>query len=163
MNKLFVDDLVERLEYGFGSVKVYTQDVVKKVLRDRSEYLNFPMISFEHTDDSSFYVDISESKFLNDPSHAGTWIVGSNYDEIAFIVNLKNWNGSLLEIDALEIRDELRGQGFGSNVISVIESVAEQYFDSIVVSPFDTDAQNFWNKMDYEEGYNGYWVKKLNN
>lgn len=161
MNKLFIDDLVERLEFVFDTVTVNTQDEVRKVLVESKEYDRFPMISYEHTRDSIFEVEISESKFLNDLSHIGTWIMGTNQDDLIFILNLKS-KGSVLEIDAFEIRDELRGQGLGSNILSVIESVAEQYYSSIIVSPFDTTAINFWEHMEYEEDKNGnYWTKQL--
>ena len=95
MNKLFVDDLIERLEYGFDNVLEHTQDEVKRILIDTKESSFFPMVSYEHTDDSNFDVDISESKFLNDPAHKGTWIVGMNDDELIFLLNLKKKNGSI--------------------------------------------------------------------
>jgi GNAT superfamily N-acetyltransferase len=134
---------------------------VRKELVETKEYDRFPMISYEHTRDSIFEVEISESKFLNDLSHIGTWIMGTNEDELIFILNLKS-KGDILEIDAFEIRDELRGQGLGSNILAVIESVAEQYYNAIAVSPFDTDAQNFWECMEYEEWRDGYLIKQLN-
>ena len=162
MNKLFIDDLVERLEFEFDTVTVNTQDEVRKELVETKEYDRFPMISYEHTRDSIFEVEISESKFLNDLSHIGTWIMGTNEDELIFILNLKS-KGNVLEIDAFEIWDEFRGQGLGSNILSAIESVAEQYYSSIIVSPFDTTAINFWEHMEYEEwGNQGYFIKKLN-
>lgn len=160
MNKLFIDDLVERLEFEIDTVTVNTQDEVRKTLVETKEYDRFPMISYEHTRDSIFEVEISESKFLNDLSHIGTWIMGTNEDELVFILNLKS-NGSVLEIDAFEVRDELRCQGLGTNILSIVESVAEQYYSSIIVSPFDTSAINFWEHMEYEEGKNGYWTKQL--
>lgn len=160
MNKLFIDDLVERLEFEIDTVTVNTQDEVRKTLVETKEYDRFPMISYEHTRDSIFEVEISESKFLNDLSHIGTWIMGTNEDELVFILNLKS-NGSVLEIDAFEVRDELRCQGLGTNILSIVESVAEQYYSSIIVSPFDTSAINFWECMEYEEDKNGYWTKQL--
>lgn len=161
MNKLFIDDLVERLEFEIDTVTVNTQDEVRKAIVETKEYDRFPMISYEHTRDSIFEVEISESKFLNDLSHNGTWIMGTNQDDLIFILNLKS-NGNVLEIDAFEVRDELRGQGLGANILSVVESVAEQYYSSIIVSPFDTTAINFWERMEYEEDKNGcYWIKQL--
>lgn len=161
MNKLFIDDLVERLEFEIDTVTVNTQDEVRKAIVETKEYDRFPMISYEHTRDSIFEVEISESKFLNDLSHNGTWIMGTNQDDLIFILNLKS-NGNVLEIDAFEVRDELRGQGLGANILSVVESVAEQYYSSIIVSPFDTTAINFWERMEYEEDKNGcYWTKQL--
>lgn len=161
MNKLFIDDLVERLEFEIDTVTVNTQDEVRKAIVETKEYDRFPMISYEHTRDSIFEVEISESKFLNDLSHNGTWIMGTNQDDLIFMLNLKS-NGNVLEIDAFEVRDELRGQGLGANILSVVESVAEQYYSSIIVSPFDTTAINFWERMEYEEDKNGcYWTKQL--
>lgn len=161
MNIFFIADLVERLGFGLDTIVKGTQNTVKSKLLELNEYDRFPMISYEHTNDSNFDVNISESNFLNNISHSGTWIIGMNEDEIAFILNLKN-KGNILEIDTLEIRDELRGQGLGSNIVSVIESVAEQYFASVIVSPFDTDSMNFWNHMEYDDWKNGYLIKKLN-
>ena len=161
MNKLFVDDLVERLGYEFDDVTVNTQDEVRKTIVEMKEYDAFPMICYEHTRDSDFDVEISESKFLNDLAHVGTWIIGINEDEIVFLLNLKDRGKSVLEIDTLEVNGEMHGLGIGANVVATIESVAEDYYDKIVVSPFDTDAQNFWRKMEYEEDRNGNFVKKV--
>lgn len=162
MNTFFIADLVERLGFELDTIVKGTQNTVKSKLLELNEYDRFPMISYEHTNDSNFDVDISESNFLNNISHSGTWIMGINDDEVIFIVNLKNKNNSVLEIDALEIRDELRGQGLGSDIVSVIESVAGQYYTSICVTPFDTDAENFWKCIGYEEWVNDYLIKKLN-
>jgi hypothetical protein len=71
-------------------VTVNTQDEARKELVETKEYDRFPMISYEHTRDSNFDVEISESKFLNDLSHIGTWIMGTNEDELIFMLNLKS-------------------------------------------------------------------------
>ena len=163
MNKLFIDDLVERFGFELDTVLDGSQDGVKSKLIELGECEHFPMVCYEHTNDSSFDVDISESNFLNGIAHVGTWIMGLNEDEVIFVLNLKNKNNSVLEIDAFEIRDELRGQGLGANIVAVIESVAEQYYNAICVSPFDTDAENFWVKMGFQEWRgDGYLIKKLN-
>ncbi len=161
MNKLFIDALVERMGYEFDDVSVNTQDEVRKTIVEMKEYDAFPMVCYEHTNDSNFEVEISESKFLNDLSHEGTWIMGINEDEIVFLLNLKDMGKSILEIDTLEVNDEMRGLGIGANIIATIESVAEDFYDKIVVSPFDTDAQNFWRKMEYDEDKNGIFEKEV--
>lgn len=161
MNKLFIDALVERMGYEFDDISVNTQDEVRKTIVEMKEYDAFPMICYEHTNDSNFEVEISESKFLNDLSHEGTWIMGINEDEIVFLLNLKDMGKSILEIDTLEVNDEMRGLGIGANIIATIESVAEDFYDKIVVSPFDTDAQNFWRKMEYDEDKNGIFAKEV--
>ena len=148
MNKLFIDALVERMGYEFDDISVNTQDEVRKTIVEMKEYDAFPMICYEYTNDSNFEVEISESKFLNDLLHEGTWIMGINEDEIVFLLNLKDMGKSILEIDTLEVNSEMRGLGIGANIIATIESVAEDFYDKIVVSPFDTDAQNFWRKME---------------
>lgn len=161
MNKLFIDALVERMGYEFDDISVNTQDEVRKTIVEMKEYDAFPMVCYEHTNDSNFEVEISESKFLNDLSHEGTWIMGINEDEIVFLLNLKDMGKSILEIDTLEVNDEMRGLGIGANIIATIESVAEDFYDKIVVSPFDTDAQNFWRKMEYDEDKNGIFAKEV--
>lgn len=161
MNKLFIDALVERMGYEFDDISINTQDEVRKTIVEMKEYDAFPMICYEHTNDSNFEVEISESKFLNDLSHEGTWIMGINEDEIVFLLNLKDMGKSILEIDTLEVNDEMRSLGIGANIIATIESVAEDFYDKIVVSPFDTDAQNFWRKMEYDEDKNGIFAKEV--
>lgn len=161
MNKLFIDALVERMGYEFDDISVNTQDEVRKTIVEMKEYDAFPMICYEHTNDSNFEVEILESKFLNDLSHEGTWIMGINEDEIVFLLNLKDMGKSILEIDTLEVNSEMRGFGIGANIIATIESVAEDFYDKIVVSPFDTDAQNFWRKMEYDEDKNGIFEKEV--
>lgn len=163
MNKFFIDDVIERLETVSDTIHVCEQCDVLDYIKD-FDYKNgcscFPMICFEETNDSSFKVDPSESKFLNDPEHRGTWIIGSDGGIISFIMCLKS-QGAALYIDTFETNKDLRGQGIAGNVIAVVESVAEQYFKYLLVSPFDTDAISFWEHMEYVEGKNGYWAKEL--
>ena len=121
----------------------------------------FPMVCHEYTEDSNFEVSINETKFLNAKTHRGHWIVGMNDDEIVFICNL-NAYGMRLDIDTLEVNKDYRGNGLGGNIVAVIESVAEHYYSEISASPFDTEAGNFWNYMDYLEWRDGNLVKPLN-
>lgn len=160
MNNLFIDDLVERLEDEFESVKVCTQKEVKSLLMEMRMCDKFPMICYEYTEDSGFMTDISESKFLTDSIHSGTWIVCINDDIIECIINLNSYNGNL-EIDTMEINEDKRGFGLGSNVVSIVESVAETYYKTMMVSPYDTSAINFWEHMEYSEWRNGYIFKRL--
>lgn len=161
MNKLFVDDLVERFEDVFDVVNVWNQKSVRDwFILEGEQYLYFPMTCFEHTDDSNFEVEIQESKFLNDSTHTGTWIIGGNDEQIDFILNLQEY-GSTIEIDVFEVNEKQRGYGLGGNIVSIIESVVENYYRHIRVSPFDTSAMNFWEHMEYREGLNGYWIKNL--
>lgn len=159
MNSLFLDDLLENLEEIVPDVwTTGSQESMKYKLDE--EYWKFPMICFERTDDSSFEVPMDESKFLNDSSHKGLWIAGCDDDIIHFILNLKENNGSL-EIDAIEVNVNMRGEGMGGDIVSSIETAAEDRYDKIIVSPFDTTAMNFWEHMGYDEGRNGYWMKEL--
>lgn len=147
MNKLFIDDLVDRM--GNELTILETDQKGMKVLIVEMEMEDkFPMICYEHTEDSEFDVSIDESKFLNDSTHDGTWILGKNDDEIIFVINLQAVKNKLI-IDAFEVNVDYRGEGFGSNVIATVESVAEHYYKEISASPFDVDAGNFWNHMDY--------------
>lgn len=164
MNYLFVKDFIDNLESVlYTSVEQTNQKSVKELLTNCEYGEVFPMISSEYTPDSNFNVDISESKFLNDNVHNGCWFVcGEEGDVIYCLINLKQI-GEVLEIDTFEVNKELRCQGIGGNVVNCIEDIAERYFDAIYVSPFDTDAMNFWCHMGYEEDNMGNWVKKLNN
>lgn len=158
MNKLFKDDIIEALSDLSMYIDGGNQQFVREELDGCEKY--FPMVCYEHTDDSNFEVDINDSKFLTDPEHDGFWIVGYDDLYVNFLVCLKDHN-STLEIDCIEVNEDLRRFGKGGNIVSIIESVAADYYDDIIVSPFDTNAINFWNHMEYEEGGNGYWRKKL--
>ena len=162
MNKLFVDDLVERLESVVDTVRVCKQSEVLDYIDDydyEDGCNHFPMLCFEVSSDNDFDVDSSESKFLYDSAYNGTWIIGSE-DDINFIMCLKS-NGNSLYIDAFEVNIDMRGQGIAGDVLSVLESVAENYFKNILITPFDSDAISFWEHMEFKEGNNGYWVKEL--
>ena len=101
------------------------------------------------------------NKLFIDRAYGGTWIIGCNDDTIDFLVCLKSYE-QMLFIDVLEVNEEMRGQGLGGNIVSIIESVAETYYPTISVSPFDTDAINFWEHMEYyKEENHSNWVKKL--
>lgn len=161
MNKFFLDDLTERLNTIFDGVQILDQKSVKGHLVFLDMTRKFPMICNEYTQDSNIDVDIDESKFLNDKSYNGIWILGGSEDTIDFILCLKTYE-QILFIDVLEVNSEMRNQGIGGNVVSIIESVAEQYFSAIFVSPFDTDAINFWEHMEYCQEKNCNWIKPLN-
>ena len=155
-----MDDLVERLETCYDNVQILDQKSVKGHLVLLDMQSEFPMICNEYTPDSNFEVTIEESKFLNDRTYNGTWIIGGSDDFIDFILCIKTYEQRLF-IDALEVNESMRCQGIGANVIAIIESVTEQYYDSISVSPFDTDAINFWEHMEYSPERNGNWIKEL--
>ena len=161
MNKFFVDDLLERLETLSDTVNVIDQKSLKNTIILLGCQNQFPMICYEHTNDSNFDVDMDESKFLNDRNYNGTWIVGCDDDAFNFLICLKTYE-QILFIDALEVNEDMRGQGLGGNIVSIIESVAEPYYPTISVSPFDTDAINFWEHMEYyKEENHSNWIKKL--
>lgn len=160
MNKYFLDDLTERLETVFDGVQILDQKSMKGHLALLDMTDQFPMVSYEYTPDSNFEATVDESKFLNDKSYNGTWIIGGAENTIDFILCLKSYE-QMLFIDVFEVNKEMRGQGTGANVISITESVAGEYFSKILVSPFDTDAINFWEHMEYFNEKNGNWVKPL--
>ena len=90
MNKLFIDRLIEELEIVTSTnVYVCTQKTILKTLDDNGCREKFPMICYEYTPDSNVEVDPSESKFLNDSSHNGTWLVGCDDDNVVFLLCLK--------------------------------------------------------------------------
>ena len=160
MNKLFISDLVDRMGNEW-TIQEKDQKGVKELILDMDMEDKFPMVCFEHTEDSDFDVTIEESKFLNDSTYDGSWLVGRNDDEIVFLINLKSAKGKLI-IDTFEVNTDYRGMGFGGNVVATIESVAENYYKEISASPFDTYAGSFWNHLDYLEWRDGNLVKPLN-
>ena len=160
MNLLFLNDLVDRLGNEMTILKTDQKSLKDLICRMDMED-KFPMICHEYTEDSNFEVSINESKFLNDVMHRGTWLVGMNEDEIIFLCNL-NAYGISLDIDTFEVNKDYRGEGLGGSIVSVIESIAEHYYNEISASPFDTDAGTFWVHLDYLEWRDGNLVKPLN-
>lgn len=155
------DELVRSLERKF-EIKVMSQCELREFLDENiAEYgKEFPMICYEHTDDSNIEVGFDESKFLNDKAHEGTWIVGFNYSEAIFIMCLKDDENELC-IDALEVANSERLNKIAEYVLDDVEYVASKYFDGVYISPFDTSAMNFWEHMGYKEDYGGYYTKKF--
>ena len=98
---------------------------------------------------------------MKDGCYNNTWIIGYDDDTINFLICLKTYE-QILFIDVLEVNDDMRGQGLGGNIVSIIESVAETYYPTVSVSPFDTDAINFREYMEYYKEENRHnWVKRL--
>lgn len=162
MNKLFIDNLVERLEsVTCTNVYIQSQKNILRTLEINDCIDNFPMVCYEHTSDSNVEVDKSESKFLNDSAHNGLWLVGCDDDTVVFLLCLKDSPGGV-EIDVLEVNSNRRGESFGKNIVDTVELIAEDYAcEYILISPFDTDAINFWEHMGYVEGRYGNWVKLI--
>lgn len=163
MNSFILEELTDELSINLGVVTSTSQEDVKKCIQKGNCQDMFPMVSNEFTNDSRFTVSIDESKFLNDKDYHYTWIIGSdNEDNMKFLLCIREYEREkTLSIEAFEVNKDMRGYGIGGNVVSVIESVAQNFFKFISVSPFDTEAMNFWNHMEYEESKNGHWVKKL--
>ena len=163
MNSFILEELMDELAISLGVVTSTSQEDVKECIQKGNCQDMFPMVSNEFTNDSGFTVSIDESKFLNDKDYHYTWIIGSdNEDNMKFLLCIREYEREkTLSIEAFEVNKDMRGYGIGGNVVSVIESVAQNFFKFISVSPFDTEALNFWEHMEYEESKNGHWVKKL--
>lgn len=161
MFEKFIDNLIEGLERGnkFEITKMNQSELRYFLDENIDEYgQNFPMICYEHTDDSPDEVSFEESKFLNDKEHEGVWIVGEQFGEVVFIACLQE-DDNEIEIDAFEVNTTERGNRIASYVIDEIEYNASTYYDGVYISPFDTNAMNFWKHNGYNEEYAGYYVK----
>lgn len=162
--KYFIKELIYGLERNDKfEIQVMNQQELKIFFEDNYEEYSdcFPMICFEYTDDSpNDEVNFEESKFLNDDEHDGTWLLGYQHGEVVFIMCLINDNDEL-EIDTFEVSKQYRGNKFGSYIVDEIEYIASDYFDKVYISPFDTNALNFWKKQGYKGISGGYYVKKF--
>ena len=119
------------------------------------------MICYEYTPDSNVEVDPSESKFLNYSSHSVTLLFVFDDDNVVFLLCLKSKPGGV-EIDTIEINSDMRNEGFGEKIVCTIETIAyDNLYTYISVSPFDTNAMNFWEHMEYVEDMRGNWTKIL--
>ena len=151
MKRIDVDSLVRCVEKslmdnGFlFDITSTTQEEVKDELIFNS---GFGMIANEASEDSDFDVDIDESKFINDKFYKDNWIKVTFGDVVALIcVNTECDN---LLISAIEVNDFYKNQGFGKIIVKGIEQYAEEDdFEKIVLHSFDTEAESFWEHMDY--------------
>lgn len=162
--KYFLEDLISCLERNNKfEIKQMTQPELKYFLENNiDEYGNeFPMICYEHTEDSPEEVSIEDTKFLNDKEHDGIWLIGEKFGEVVFLLCLKEDDGEL-EIDTFEVANSERGNKISTFVIDYIEYCAAKYFDAVYISPFDTNAMNFWKHQGYTEDYGGYYTKEFN-
>ena len=82
-------------------------------------------------------------------------------DNVVFLLCLKSKPGGV-EIDTIEINSDMRGEKIGERIVCTIETIAyDNLYTYISVSPFDTDAMNFWEHMEYIEDMRGNWTKIL--
>ena len=159
----FLNYLQEVLETDYQlESEILSQNEVKEILKDYSE--EFPMICHEYTPDSQFEVSIDESKFLNDESHDdGKWLFISNIGVVNLVIEEDfNFRCEVLDIDVFEINENYRDGGFARKIISAIEHCSKNYFERIKVIPFDTNANNFWKHLEYEDENNNDVLYKEN-
>lgn len=153
MINFYTDNLREKLQDVFSecglSVTVATQSYVKSNMKEYAD--KFPMIFFEHTNDSNIEVLPEESKFLNDDDYNGMWLIGKSedFDEMVFMLCIDDVDHEL-EISALEINSENRRNGYGQALVNCIINSAYGFYNKIWLSPFDTDAMNFWSAMEFD-------------
>lgn len=164
MNNNFINELVCTLEECTSTgVKVCGQKDIFNILKEKDCFDKFPMISFEKNGDNHFQVDPTESKFLNDSAHSGTWLYGVDwFDDLVFIMNLKEYQDTLY-IDAYELNTDERGQKLGLRIALITENVAEESecYRFVAVEPFDTNSLEFWKYLEYKPCGNGKMVKDL--
>ena len=151
-----LDDFLEHVESDLGMFgEIVSQQELKYLLKE--EYPDdFTMISYEYTDESKFEVSIDESKFLNDETHGGDWIMIQN-----ICVMRIEPNDNVLEIDSFEISENYRNEGFGRKIITVLENVSKSYYNTIMAIPFDESAKDFWKHLEYRENNDERLYKKL--
>lgn len=163
MCKLKVSDVITVIEetfidYGaFFEVTNVTQEEVKNDLK----YQNFfRMLTNEYTKDTSFCVEIDESKFLNDKNYEKEWFKISNGEIIAYVC--LSCDNNDVNISAFEVCEDYRNEGYGGIIVKAIETYSkENDFDGIKVKSFDSSAESFWKHMGYSEKNDGYLYKEV--
>lgn len=163
MKRIDVYDLITKIEENFldngfiFEVTNITQDEVKEDIRYHDD---FKMLANEFTNDSQFSVEIDESKFLNDKNYEKDWFKIFYGDDIIYVC-LRN-DEENVEISAIEVNKNYRGDGFGKIVVEAIENYAtNQKFKGVKVYSFDTEAESFWNHLGYFDNGNGYLYKEV--
>ena len=144
MNKLFLDELMDQLALGGDLHCVVTkvsQEYLKEYILEDQNYVPFPMVCKEYTNDSKFMVSVDESKFLNSKDYDLTWLIGSDYDGYpSFLLCLDSCENSqfILFIEVFEVNNFMRGQGMGANVGNGLKSYRyEEIFTYCLHHPSD--------------------------
>ena len=109
---------------------------------------DFPMISFEKTDDSDFTVDVIDSKFLNDEIYDFNWIVISDDTDIIGLMCIGYYT-DYIKIEVFEINKNYRNLGYAKQIIENFENSIENNKCDIRLVPYDTSAMSFWEHMGY--------------
>lgn len=165
VQSFFIQNLIDEIESGSAYCKVVSQEELKEYLINTGECDNFPMISYEYTEDSNIDVGIDESKFLNDKEYTkGVWIqiFNENTGEDSAILHIvENNHIRDIKISVMEVSTQERGNGLGSKIIDAIIDSATERFETISCSPFDTNAMNFWSSMDFMVTDNYNYIYKL--
>lgn len=155
----FICDLRYSLESEY-SVASCTQNEVKEMIEKYDIENDFSMISFEESNDTYFKADTDSSLFLNSLDYDYDWLYlyeGCDIDNPIALICLHD-NYDTIIIDALEVNKKYRHQGIASRIVGIIESCASETYDRVLLTPFDTDADEFWKHLNYEE--NGQFYTK---
>ena len=158
-----LDDFLEHVQSDLGIFgEIISQQELKYLLKE--EYPDdFPMVSYEYTDESNFEVSIDESKFLNDETHGGDWIMFSNICVMRLEFEIDpNFHTYTVDIDAFEINENYRNSGYARKIIEVLEHVLKKHgYVMIKVIPYDNNARDFWEHLGYiDENGNDILYKK---
>lgn len=148
----------EYLDNGmYAEVEFMTQEEVKEELMYSSD---FPMLTNESTGDSPYRVEIDESKFLNDSNYSTYWF-SVNFCGVVVIVCLMA-SGDDVVISAIETNSGYRGMGYGTKAVYGVERYAlMDSFKRVVLRPFDSSAEEFWNNRGYKMCDDGKMVKNV--
>lgn len=146
MNKIekITNDFIEHVETNLGmNVEIISQQELKTWMEEDGN--EFPMISYEYTPDTKFEVSVDESKFLNDSIYEGDWLSVSNI--CLMKIEVEN---DTLTINTFEINENYRNEGFARKIIDVLEHVSKSYLNNIKIIPFDNNAKDFWEHLEYK-------------
>ena len=159
-----INDFLEHVQSDLGIFgEIVSQQELKYLLKE--EYPDeFPMISYEYTDESKFEVSIDESKFLNDETHSGDWIIIYNICAMRLDVEFDDYfHTYTVDIDAFEINENYRNSGYARKIIEILEHVLKkQGYVMIKVIPYDNNARYFWEHLGYiDENGNDILYKKI--
>lgn len=157
------EDVVRDIETVFlqNGMCVEVRNLTQEEVKEDVMYSdNFPMLTNEYTEESPHTVEIDESKFLNDENYREHWFRVSYGPSIVFVC-IRNL-GNNIEISAIETSTNYRNMGFGGKVVSGIERHALlNDFEYVVLSPYDSNAESFWENIGYEKAETGRMFKKM--
>ena len=146
VQSFFIQNLIDEIESGSAYCKVVSQEELKEYLINTGECDNFPMISYEYTEDSNIDVDIDDLLGNNPPEKQEKMICTCFQITENVIWDAIKQNG-LKTVD--EVTNYTKAGGACGKCKSIIKDIIDTYYNK--------------EKQDTQQLTPTQWVLKVNN